>query len=406
MEWPRDGRMLSRVGEGTIALEGKELKLYRQCLSSLVRATADGERISAQAVEAAFQDAIFAAIDIRGRRSPDVTARCDEALLELRRRLEQPLQRFRVVVPVSGLADEGLPATFGNVQFAKFDEAQLALFREAMARHNVSEDAKQQRLALVDEWAQSEELRGTVVAVVEVEAVEWGAAEARALREIRRTLDVINFFSDLVPYNHGHLRLPGDGPRAKLAVLQLCHSDGGWGDFHERRSWVGGLGDVSLRKFTEYDERRQIGFVYASQLLTPSRSALADHLVASLQWAGRATVDSRPEEAFLLYAIALESFVLAEGDLGELTYRLKLRVAHLLGGDAERRREIFAHVGRLYKVRSSIVHSGRYHVTSEDLGLMRWLTKACLVRACTLEELTRMTTTGDLVEWFQSRLLG
>ena len=63
----------------------------------------------------------------------------------------------------------------------------------------------------------------------------------------------------------------------------------------------------------------------------------SDQVISSLQWADRATVERRREQAFLLYAIALESLVLADEDKQELKYRLRVPVAHLLGEDEQKR---------------------------------------------------------------------
>jgi hypothetical protein len=160
----------------------------------------------------------------------------------------------------------------------------------------------------------------------------------------------------------------------------------------------------SLPELFVADSQKNLGFRHVSKLLSSKRNKLEDQIIASIQWAGRATVDARKEEAFLLYAIALESLVLADKDPRELTYRLQVRVAHLLGKDIKARQEIFSTVGRLYGVRSQIVHSGHYQVVDSDLSLIRAFAKSCIIRICTSDPFVGMSTPKDLAEWFQEQV--
>jgi hypothetical protein len=104
--------------------------------------------------------------------------------------------------------------------------------------------------------------------------------------------------------------------------------------------------------------------------------------------------------------IALESFVLAGKEATqELTYRLRVRVAHLLGSTAEQRQNVFKKMAELYGIRSSIVHNGYYQVTDADHQLLREFTKVALIRAMTLEELKGLTSGDELRDWFTHKVL-
>ena len=67
------------------------------------------------------------------------------------------------------------------------------------------------------------------------------------------------------------------------------------------------------------------------------------------------------------------------------------------------RRAVEEKVKALYDIRSQIVHSGRYQVTDADLALLRTLTKGSLIRTCTDQEITQLTTPEELVAWFRAR---
>jgi hypothetical protein len=61
-------------------------------------------------------------------------------------------------------------------------------------------------------------------------------------------------------------------------------------------------------------------------------------------------------EKLLDLAIAFESIYLNDGETKELTYRLSLRVARLLGNSVDERYEIFNIIKDLYKYRSKVAH--------------------------------------------------
>ena len=161
----------------------------------------------------------------------------------------------------------------------------------------------------------------------------------------------------------------------------------------------------SLQQLLDTNKKRNLGFSKITDLLTKKRNGLEDRLISAIQWAGKATVEGKKEEAFLLYAISLESLVLLDNEKEELTYRLRTRVAHLLGKDLENRKKISAKVRDLYEIRSKIVHSGWFQVTDADLSLMRLYSKGCILHILNDEPFSSMNSINSLVEWFNERIL-
>ena len=216
---------------------------------------------------------------------------------------------------------------------------------------------------------------------------------------------MVNFYSDLIPYNYAHLSLPGDADAAHVVIPKLVVEGSQRSSVSVNHTRRGRLGELSLPKLWALDSQQNLGFSRVANLLGGQRNDLEEKIIASIQWAGRATAKIRKEESFLLYAIALESIVLSDNDPIELTYRLRVRVAHLLGDDVESRRDLFTKLGDLYKIRSKMVHSGRYQVTDADLSLLRRITKTALIRICTRSEFLSMSSPKELAEWFQNRIL-
>ena len=161
----------------------------------------------------------------------------------------------------------------------------------------------------------------------------------------------------------------------------------------------------SFQHLLETDKKRNLGFSKIADLLARKRNRLDDRIIAAIQWAGKATVESRKEEAFLLYAISLESLVLLENEKEELTYRLRTRVAHLLGKDLEGRKIISENVRDLYDIRSKIVHSGSYQVTDANLSLIRFYSKSCILHIFNDEPFSSMNSIVSLVQWFNEKAL-
>lgn len=393
------------MDEGVVLLGTESAEEYRKCLSALWEAVSPGEQISLRTVEQVFQAAIFEALDIRQKRRGDFSVRLQQALQNIRLGLTAPLQRFLVFCPINGLALDGLPTRVGHVEFALFGKEQLEQFRAAVAAHKVDQEQLKIRYDELDRLAHEKDIFGRVTGAVEVGAVDGSAAELLAIKDLRLAVDIVNFYSDLLPYNHACISLPADADTARVVIPKLVLEGTQQTSVSIDHAWWGRIGELSLTKLWELDARRSVGFARVTKLLTGQRNDLEEKLIASFQWAGRATAETRGEEAFLLYAIALESLILADMNAIELKYRLRLRVAYLLANKLESRRDFFEKVSHLYDIRSKIVHSGEYQVTDADLGLLRNITKAVLIRICMGEEFIPMRSGQELGKWFQDRVL-
>jgi Apea-like HEPN len=127
--------------------------------------------------------------------------------------------------------------------------------------------------------------------------------------------------------------------------------------------------------------------------------------LSAIQWAGRATVEPRREEAFLLFAIALESLILPTSDPMELTYRLRIRTAHLLGATARERERISEETGKLYGIRSNIVHNGYYQITEVELARIKRKTKQAIFALLSSRTAQGCKDKKELNKWFENKIL-
>jgi hypothetical protein len=148
----------------------------------------------------------------------------------------------------------------------------------------------------------------------------------------------------------------------------------------------------------------QAGLARISEILEKQApSKFEDGVIKAFQWAGKASVEPRKEEAFLLFAISLESLLLRKNDK-EITETLALRLAHLISGP-KTRLIVYRDMKRLYEIRSGIVHSGSVDVGEDQLSEIRYYTRLALLTMLCDSRFSGITKHDDLVDWFRARLL-
>jgi hypothetical protein len=387
----RDDLWISRAGEGVLYLDQSDSAAYTATVDRLGKEFANEGDLSSRTLEQYIQDALFYSLDIQGRLQKPFNERVNDALAELRKRLSSPLLSYRCFVPVHGFTPKDLPFTFGGIRFVKFGASHQ---RQLMKPIRTEIDSKKFRSDLKEG-----KLWGNPCAIIKVKARDFDSAQFRARFETRAAVDSINFFHDLIPYNHGWLFLPGEG-ESTFELSSIVSSEGQVLLAHARVGPIAPFSLENLRKYARF--LRHLRALSALSRTFRPKSA-GEVLLTAARWAGRASVEPKREQSFLLFAIALEAMILPEGSNQELTYRLSLRVASLLGSGREQRAEVKESVKRLYKVRSAIVHSGSYEVTDEDLGRLRTLTKGALLRLLRRRSLWNATH-AKLGEWLESRI--
>lgn len=386
---------------GGLWLSDNEVDEYRQILDMLVSALPKPQLVSERTVEKWFQHAILDAIRPEAGHGL-VEERLLKALGVLSDKLKTSPVQYDVFYPVNGIAHEELPQQVGKVKFLLLDEEQRTYFERIANNSELPPKYREGQSHIVRKLWERGDTDG-VFACTQVSAVDDDSAREVGLHQIRLTVDTVNFFADLVPYERGRLFLPPEAGRALVTSPVIRHDT--QQSIGVQYSTVGALSLFSMRKF-QNSIAGTAEFIKVTSLLTEQHSKLDTYKLAALQWAGRATVAFRREEAFLLYVIALESLLLSDSDNQELSYRLRLRLAHLLGETYTKRNELFEEMGRLYKIRSNLVHSGKFEVTDVDLSKMRAYAKTAILRILLDEPFVGMQSTSDLAAWFKGQTLG
>jgi hypothetical protein len=385
------------VDEGELDLREPEASAYRECLNDLYSRLPRSELITKRAVEKLFQRSIIKALTFQGGTVTTSEPQISNAIRELESALAATPKKYGVYYPVVGLNPDELPSKVGHYDFFVFGAEEVERFI------GVQVEKRSVATRTLIEPALNKGMLDAVVAYREVEALEPYAARDRALRDLRFTLDVVNFYSDLIPSIRAHVSLPGDrdGAPVTAAIVDLTNKS----QKTISRERVGRVGTLSLKNLHEFEGCRERAFSRVDDLLRSDRNKMEEAFLASVRWAGRATASDRTEEAFLLYIIALESLILADHQPGELSYRFRLRVAHLIGEDVEARRAIAKQVNELYSIRSSIVHSGKYEVSDADLAIMRMTVKNCIITLANDPGFCAIKSPQDFGTWIEHRIL-
>lgn len=384
--------MFEEPGLGGIMLDGKEADDYVSCRKQLINITSKSGMISAKAVERLWQKAILQALDINDKQlDVPFEQRIENSLQELENKIHTPPIEHNVYALVHGMSDDGLPFQYGDVEFIKFDET---VYNQVVS--NSSDKVPDPDFFL-------NKLKGNVVALVKVKAIDPDAARSLAIKKVKLTLDVINFFSDLVPFSTGgYAFLPGYAEDTFTQIVS--EAKGVYSFFLER---VGPIGTFSLKSLSKIDVKDNIGFETTSNLLKKQGSDVEKRLLSAIQWAGRATAytNRNKEEAFLLYMIALESVILFEDHTDQLSYSLRLRTSYLLGKNFKGRKKIHDDIKNLYVKRSKIVHDGFFDVEDADLNLIRYITKSAILSVLCDNQFKGIKTRAELSAWFDKKIL-
>ncbi|MBD1872056.1 hypothetical protein H6F75_01045 [Nodosilinea sp. FACHB-131] len=389
-----------RQGLGGLHLNYKESSRYRECLRDLASSSVRDDDLSLKTVEGAFQEALLKALCSNDCSTPE-NLRIDEIVENLKRKLTAKRIPYRCFIPVCGIKEKGLPFSIGQVEFTVFDDLLVNQFKEIVAKHTIQKNFKWE--GLKEDIDRS--FYKKICSLVVVEAKDYEAAQVIAIKKLRRVLDILNFFSALTPFNPNALTyLPGDLEPYLFETIILNEADGA--SYNTASKKVGPLQELEISRIVESDKNNDIGFNYIISILQKNNlNSFEKALITAIQWAGRAIVSNRREEAFLLYAIALESIILVDNPNAELSYRLRTRVTHLIAKKPENRNEVANTVKELYNSRSKLVHDGKYEITDLEIDSMKSISIRCLKRLSIDPLFQKMTSPDMFSDWLEDQIL-
>ena len=400
----------SRADFGTLKIWGDSLKEYQQCVELLYRAVngKGEEHLSEREIERILQEITLETLDTNdkfpGTTFPD---RLKQNLLGLKDRLTKKPLSWDVYFAVEGFDLTESCFVFGKVKFLAGEKATLRDIRHRIYRIILqgSNSPQDKRFFCKDARQDVDEhYKGKTIAHIKVNAVDQEAAQGVAQRELKLTLDVLNLQTTFVhPYGtRVRVYLPGQAVFRQQALHLLFDNSGNIGMQHELTGPMDNFRVASLNG----DTAVAFGITQASRILSlDKRSVIEERIVAAMRFAGRACADETREQAFLNFAIAIESLLGDKDSQGEITYKLAMRCAHLLSSDIEKRRQIRDSLKKLYGVRSKIVHRGSLEVTDSQLGTIRTFARHALVKVLKSEDIRDLKTDDEFIQWFEEKML-
>lgn len=392
-----DSTVLLSRGDRTIILTGQDADKYIQIKSAIFDTVKKRRPVSKKAINDLVDNFFFRILhDGDSTKNPNISDQLNKEAQLLKTALFTDPRDWEIKLIVEGIAPSGLPFIFGQVEFTYLDATNLSTLRTNVA-NRIRELKPRDVEAVISEITDDLKiLSEKAIATISVNAVDEEAAIQEAKHKLQITVDAINMFCPRDGLG-GWAFLPGDTmPQGEL-VLAFCKDIKLTPSFRS----VGPLRKIPLNQIA-----KRPGFARLSDMLHKEYPTdLEDKILASVRWAGRAQIEARREEAFLLYAIALESLVLGKENKMELSYRLAVRCAQISGGSLEAKRMVVDQVRSLYDLRSKIVHSGNLLIGEEDVNLISRYAMSTLLIIIEQEPFRSMTTVRELETWFENQLL-
>jgi hypothetical protein len=235
-----------------------------------------------------------------------------------------------------------------------------------------------------------------------IEAGDDDAARQIAQSELESTLDILNFFAsffylkDRLPAlceHHKHER--------KEAVFLRKKDSEGFNIQFANNFYHEVFDPLKISN----DKEVSSAFKKTSELLCGQQNNWSERLISAIKWAGKGSVTRNRENAFMFYSIALEALLLGQAHHEQLSYKLRLRAAHMLGLKNSSRAKIRNRVSQLYSIRSKIVHCGSNKLSQSDLEELRIVTQSCIVRLLSDPIFKDFSKEEDLENWFEEMVV-
>lgn len=398
----------SRSELGTLIIWDEEVSQYRDCIQLFVEAVNDKHHVlSENAIEEALQDAVLKSLNINEHfPNTSFNSRLNDSLQELEARLIATPTEWNVFLQVLGVKLKTSCFSFGNFRFLPSDKSTRAflwqLGAEIIQNSSDTAEAKKTFKKHLRREIKRDLFEG-VVAWIRVNALDDKAARSNAIEELGLTLDVLNLFTLVVHPRGMEVRayLPGQA-HYHATTLSIAYQKGV--KYNAESGLRGPIDLFSLVHLNNNPVARRSLCKLSRILKQKGPDDFPKRLLASIRFAGRATVNRVREESFLQHAIAMESLLADKEGAGEITFKLAARCAHLIGKDKQERSDIFKEIKKLYKVRSKIVHRGSTDLSDIQLSQLQNYVRRVLFEILAKDTFDHILKEEQFLEWFDEKL--
>lgn len=362
---------------GNLVLRGEAAVEYLEMLDEVTEIAVSDGTWSRASLDDLIAESVFHVAGAQATaRAEAIRTRADRIVAALK----TPPEKWHVDMAVAGLSLDCAGQRFGRLHFLR--------------------DTVRNRAEYPDEKSDAGKVTSVFVRAC-VEAIDLESARHTGLAVADRHLAVLNaLFSDWQP-SRIHLYRGQPQPAILKNIIRVVKV----GDNNAATEFGSKITGTILSRDEWGGFLKARGGAAVNQLILQNHT-FADRIVAAYVTAGTACVEPKPQLAFLLFAIALESVVLGKLVKTEITYQLSARVAHLLAKTLDARRSVVEQVNDLYRLRSAIVHSGKNDVSESDVYTIRAVCLSSLQTLVTSPHFAEMKSVEELDQWFDDQMLG
>lgn len=388
----------------TVALDRDEADAYERALTMLSPDEGQPRAISRATVDALIQEAILTSLDIYEKQAGvDLDTRIGKSIQTLRDKLNAPIVEWQIWQSVDRLKVPPEGFTLGKVLFCDSTHQSAQ-----QAKAAITETLKPHPTPLPPDFFKSywpDEFSTSTLCCISVLAGDSTAAGQIADVELQTTMSVLNFFASLVSNLEFMPAVCISGifssyKTHKLKFRKAPQTQIGWsGTVHRLAA------PFDISEFNRHLQIKAALEKINALLCTNEESELRDRLLTAVKWAGKGAATESTEDSYLFYAIALETLLLGSNRYEQLSYKLRLRAARLLGLNTQGRVSTRDSVNRLYILRSKMVHSGKTQIPRSDLSLLRIITQSCVIHLLSADMFKDIQTDDALEQWFECELM-
>lgn len=397
-------KMFSKEGLGGLSLDREEAGNFEQVLTLLSPDEGQPRGISRATVGALIQEAVLISLDIHEKqKGTSLDDRITAAIKDLREKLKAPLVDWevwrmvdRLKVPAEGFALGKVLFCDSNHQDAKKAKSRLVEILESTLNPPPP-------TSIPHYWPDS--FSNHTLCRISVKAGDSTAAMQLSDGELHTTMAVLNFFASVV-FDLTFLPVVCiSDSLSSYDTTEVALTDSPTPSFSTSHTAHRFTAPFALEEFNGHVQVKAALEKVDTLLRDQGDIKFRDRLLTAVKWAGKAAASESRENSFLFYAIALESLLLGGKDDVQLSYKLRLRAAHLLGLNSKGRASIRDRVNRLYDLRSAMVHSGKTQIPEADLSSLRIITQSCIIHLLGTDKFKNIATDKVLEEWFENALM-
>lgn len=407
---PAFRHMWRRLGKSDKAISGAEAIALEEILDDLCPNDISENGNSRAVVDEWIQKAVLEVLDKKSD-AKDLDHRITRSIEALKERLKSPAVRWEVWQFVEGLVIPKDEFQFGTATFYRL---QSDYVKNRPKEFIQNFETARGMAFLGNFWGRDfEPSPNSLVCRIYVNATDGAAAVRIAESDLDTILGVLNFFAPSLPNKTGipTVTVTGKVPthqtlNRKALAEKIAFTEAPKPNFRGHGTFYGNVSRFDIRSLERSPETQKLFNKASSFLKGEGEKAFRERILIAMKWAGKGEAAENNEDAFLFFALALESLILGGKNKDELRYRFALRLAHLLGSTRVEKSKIRDFTKKnLYDVRSVLVHTGKAPIPDSDLNMVKRIATESIYKLTNDERFADVVTDDALENWFEGVLM-